>query len=48
METDGLGFQIFNAVNDADYDSALAEADLDEQWNQRALNGSALAAQQEV
>src|SRR6185295_8471017 len=41
-----MGF--FNAVNDADYDAALAEAGLDEQWNQQALNGSTVTAPQEV
>ncbi len=35
-----MGF--FNAVNEADYPAALAEAGLDEQWDVKAMNGSAV------
>ena len=33
-----MGF--FNAVNEADYDAALAEVGLDASWDERATNGS--------
>lgn len=33
-----MGF--FNAVNEADYDAALAEVGLDTSWDEKALNGS--------
>ncbi len=36
-----MGF--FNAVQDADYASALADAGLDEEWDFKSLNGSALS-----
>ncbi|MEP7294485.1 MAG: multicopper oxidase domain-containing protein [Chloroflexota bacterium] len=36
-----MGF--FNAVNEEDYDAALAEVGLDASWDERSLNGSTVA-----
>lgn len=40
-----MGF--FNAVNEADYDAALAEVGLDAAWNDKAVNGSTVIPTEE-